>query len=115
MLAAITVYLLLDLLIGVGHSTDDEVLIVSDVIAVAVHAGLVLLVWQRRGWAWIVGAGWAVLSAVGAVAQFLDPTIGGYGADAPRSFLAVQGLLLFSGAGLWFVPGLRPRHHGTTG
>jgi hypothetical protein len=87
-LAALTVYLLVDLLVGVRYATDDQGLVVSDVIALAVQAVLVLLVWQRRGWAWIVGAIWAVLSAVGAVAQFLDPTIGGYDADAPRSFVA---------------------------
>jgi hypothetical protein len=109
-LAAITVYLLLDLLVGARYATDDKGLVVSDAIALAVQAVLVLLVWQCRDWAWIVGAIWAVLSAVGAVAQFLYPTIGGYDADAPRTFLAVQGMLLLIGAGLWFVPDLRPGH-----
>ena len=110
MLGALTVYLLLDLLVGMRYATDDQGLVVSDVIALGVQAVLVLLVWQRRGWAWIVGAIWAALSAAGAVAQFLDPTIGGYDTDAPRSFVAVQGVLLFIGAGLWFVPDLRAGH-----
>ena len=114
MLGALTMYLLLDLLVGVRYATDDQGLVVSDVIALLVQAVLVLLVWQRRGWAWIVGAIWAALSAAGAVAQFFDPTIGGFDADAPRSFVTVQGLLLLIGAGLWFVPDLRPGRRSET-
>lgn len=109
MLGAITAYLLVDLLVGVRYATD-ELLVVSDVIALGIHAALVLLVWQGRRWAWVVGAVWAVLSAVGAVAQFLDPTIGGYDADAPRSLVAVQGVLLLVAAALWFVADLRHGH-----
>lgn len=109
-LAALTLYTLLDLLVGVRFSSEDWFLIVSDVIALALQALLVLLVWQRRRWAWIVGAVWAVLSTVAAVAMIADPVgVGGYDRDVPRAFVLVQGLLLIAAAGLWFAPGVRPR------
>lgn len=109
-LSALTLYTLLDLLIGVRFSSEDAFLIVSDVIALALQALLVLLVWQRRRWAWIVGTIWAVLSAIAAVAMIADPVgIGGYDQDVSGAFVLVQGLLLIAAAGLWFAPGVRPR------
>jgi ABC-type xylose transport system permease subunit len=109
-LAALTLYTLLDLLIGVHFSSEDALLIVSDVIALALQVLLVLFVWQRRRWAWIVGAIWAVLSAIAAVAMIADPVgIGGYDQNVPRAFVLVQGLLLIAAAGFWFAPGVRPR------
>ncbi len=109
-LAALTLYTLFDLLIGVQFSSEDAFLIVSDVTALALQALLVLFVWQRRRWAWIVGAIWAVLSAIAAVAMIADPVgIGGYDQDVLGAFVLVQGLLLIAAAALWFAPGVRPR------
>ncbi len=109
-LSALTLYTLLDLLIGVRFSSEDAFLIVSDVIALALQALLVLLVWQRRRWAWIVGTIWAVLSAIAAVAMIADPVgIGGYDQNVSRAFVLVQGLLLIAAAAFWFAPGVRPR------
>jgi ABC-type xylose transport system permease subunit len=108
-LAALTLYTLLDLLIGVRFSSEDALLIVSDVIALALQTLLVLFVWQRRRWAWLVGAIWAVLSAIAAVAMIADPVgIGGYDQDVSRAFVLLQGLLLIAAAGFWFAPGVRP-------
>ena len=109
-LAASTVYTLLDLVIGVRFSSDDAFLVVSDVVGLVVQAVLVLFVWQRRRWAWIVGAVVAVLGAVGSAAMVADPVdFGGYDQDVPRAFVLVQGLLVIVAAGLWFAPGVRPR------
>lgn len=114
-LAALTLYTLLDLLIGVHFSSEDTFLIVSDVIALAFQAFLVLFVWQRRRWAWIVGAIWAVLSAIAAVAMIADPIdIGGYDQDVPPAFVLIQALLLLAAAALWFAPGVRPRERRRT-
>ena len=109
-LAASTVYTLLDLVIGVRFSSEDAFLIASGAVGLALQALLVLFVWQRRRWAWIVGAVFAVLGAVAAVAMVADPVgVGGYDQDVPRAFVLVQGLLVMVAAGLWFAPGVRPR------
>jgi peptidoglycan/LPS O-acetylase OafA/YrhL len=107
-LAAITVYLLVDLLVGVRYTAEDAVLLVSDLVAFALQAVLVLLVWQRRRWAWIAGAVFALLSAVGAIAMVADPTVGGYDPDAPRALVSAQALLLIAAAAVWFLPSVRP-------
>lgn len=109
-LAALALYTLADLLIGVRFSGEDTFLILSDAIALAWQALLVIFVWQRRRWAWIVGAVWAALSAIAALAMIADPAgVGGYEQDAPQAFVLVQALLLLVTAGLWFAPGVRPR------
>lgn len=114
-LAASTLYTLLDLVIGVRFSSEDTFLIVSGVVGLAIQAFLVLFVWQRRRWAWIVGAIGAMLGAIAAVAMIEDPMgVGGYNQDVPPAFVLVQALLVLAAAGLWFAPGVRPRERRRT-
>ena len=102
-------YAVLDVLVGARYSAQDAVLVWSSVISLAWQALLVLLVWRRRRWAWIVGAGWSAISASAAVAMVVDPVgVGGYDADLPPLFVLLQAGLLVAAAGLWFAPGVRP-------
>ena len=100
----------LDLVVGARHTQPGVHLALSAALTLATQALLVLLVWQRRRWAWVVGAVWAAVSAAAGVALIADPAgIGGYTDDVPTPFVLVQALLLVTAAALWFVPGVRPR------
>lgn len=111
-LAAYWLYALSDVLIGVRFVGEDDglLLVLSNLIGLALQVLFVVLVWQRRRWAWIVGAIGAAFGLFAALATIADPTgLAGYGQDTPRAFSVVQALLVLVASGLWFAPGVRPR------